>query len=411
LIQEVRLLSTWQKPIDYIVGLYYQAQQFNFEAKTLEPGYTQYVTAINGTGLPRPNGDLQYDLPMDSNGFSFQDRAIFGELTWHITPQWQATGGVRFFHQDFKSLGEAVDYYFVGTGALDYNIVNHSKVSDHILKLNTSYNFAPDQKLYVTYSEGFRRGGANALPVSGAFASQPQLLSFSPDKSKNYEIGVKGELFDRRLRYTADIFLIKWPNFQFNSFSGSAYPAVLNGTEAQSKGSELQMEFQVTRQLSGGLSYAYTEAKVLRGFTANDYAPGALLGPSPPQTIPVATIQTDARLPGTSKHSANATLNYTIPLGDAAVVLHGDVAYRSSAPAYIDPTSPFYWEIPSWVLVNSRITYDSGRNWAADMFVNNVTNRTIYSGGSGTLLTQPNLFQERYVGRPRTYGLGLHYKW
>jgi len=32
-----------------------------------------------------------------------QHRALFGELTGHVTAQWQITGGARFFKQDFES--------------------------------------------------------------------------------------------------------------------------------------------------------------------------------------------------------------------------------------------------------------------------------------------------------------------
>jgi outer membrane receptor protein involved in Fe transport len=409
-IQEVRLVSTWKKPIDYIVGVYYQDQHFNFESITTEPGYTEYVTAINGYGLPRPHGDLQYYYP-NSSGFHFQDRAIFGELTWHITPKWQATGGVRFFWQDFQNRETAYDYYAGGEPVIDLDVDNRSSVKDHILKFNTSYDFTPDLKLYATYSEGFRRGGANALPVSGTYASLPDLLNYTPDKSKNYEIGVKGLLFDRSLRYAVDVFRIDLDNFQFNSFSASAFPAVFNGTKARSKGGEFEMDYQVTHRLTLGLSYAYTDAKVLESFTVYDLAPYALVTTPPPPLVPAVTVQADSRLPVTPYNSANATVDYFIPVSSATVRLHGSVAYRDSAPAYIDQTSARYWVIPSSILVNGRITYDSGNKWAADLFVNNLTNERIYYGGFGTGQTQPNLFQQRYVGTPRTFGLGLHYTW
>jgi iron complex outermembrane receptor protein len=410
-VQEVRLVSTWQLPVDYVVGLYYQAQHFNFEARTIDPGYTDYVTAIDGYGLPRPSGDLQYFYPMSSNGFRFTDRAVFGELTWHILPQWQATGGVRFFKQDFRTLGLVYDYLFDPTGTVDLDVDNRSRASDHILKFNTSYDITPDLKLYATYSEGFRRGGSNALPLAGQFAAAPDLLNFAPDKSKNHEVGVKGQLFGRALRYTVDVFLIKLDNFQFNSFSNNGFPAVFNGTEAKSKGAELETQFQMTRQLSLGLSYAYTDAKVSKGFTINDYVPLTLIdSPDNPQLSPAASIARNARLPVTPQNSANAMVNYTIPLGSAALQLHADLAYRDSAPAYIDPTSPRYWIIPSSLVANTRLTYDSGQHWSADFFVNNLTNEVVVSGSSGTLQTLPNIFQQRYVGRPRTLGVGAHYQ-
>jgi iron complex outermembrane receptor protein len=411
-VEEVRLVSTWHEAIDYIVGLYYQAEHFNYKGVTSEPGYTQYLADTGGVGLPRPDGDIFYLQPMATNGFRFEDRAIFGELTWHITPQWQVTGGARVFHQDFTSLGQALDYYFSGTPSVDLDVENHNARTDHILKFNTSYDFTPDLKLYATYSEGFRRGGANAVPLSGSFASVPGILNYTPDKSKNFEVGVKGRLLDGALRYTADAYLIDLDNFQFNSYTGSGFAAVYNGTRARSKGAELELEYQVSRQLSLGLSYAYTEATVTEGFTIYDYANLALTtNPSNPQMLAVASIAAGARLPVTPRNTANAMVNYSVPLGSAAVQLHADVAYRGSAPAYIDSTSQYYWVIPSSIVANTRFTYVSASRWSADLFVNNLTNRIVYSGGYGPIQTLPNLLQERYVGRPRTYGVGLHYKW
>jgi iron complex outermembrane recepter protein len=405
-VQEVRLVSSWDKPIDYILGAYYQAEKLNFENASWEPGYTEYANAVGAPGLPRPNGDLQFLYPMDTNGFRFADRALFGEVTWHATTQWQLTAGARFFRQDFRTLGEALDYFYDGAGTTDLLVDNRVRVHDHIVKFNTSYDFSPNLKVYATYSEGFRRGGANQLPTDGVFASVPELLNFTPDKSKNYELGVKGLLFNGAMRYTFDVFSIKLEDFQFNSFSGSAFPAVFNGSEAKSKGAEFEAQYKLSQRLMIGLSYAYTDAKVAKGFTIFDYAAYSV-----PSLIPVASIASGARLPSTPKSSANFMFNYVIPLGGSKLNWHADMAYRSSAPGYIDVTSSRYWVIPSTFMVNTRLTYDPGQNWTVDLFVNNLTNETVLSGAFGTLQTQPNLFQGRYVGRPLGYGLGLHYKW
>ena len=410
-VQEIRLISNWDKPIDYVVGAYYQDEKYNFESRTYEPGYTEYVEAIGGFGLPRPNGDLQYIFPKNYNEFRFKDKALFGELTWHITPAWQVTGGARMFSQDFDTLGRATNYYFDGAGTLDLDVDNHSDVNDTIYKFNTSYDLSSALKIYATYSEGFRRGGANALPQDGFYASLPDYLYFDADKSANHEIGVKGDLFDRRVRFTADIFYIRLDDPQVNAVSGSAFPAVFNANEAESKGAELEVEWQASDRLSTRLAYAYTDAKMSKGVTLEDYAPGTLLNDPTPVLVPIVSIPSGVRLPATPKSSFSGSVDYALPIGGSTLGLHADAAYRGSAPGYVDQASSRCWEIPSSFVANLRASYDLRTNGSVNAFVNNVTDESVYSGSVGTLQTTPNLFQQRYVGRPRSYGLGFHYKW
>ena len=49
---------------------------------------------------------------------------------------------------------------------------SYTAISDHVIKLNSSFDLDATTKLYATYSEGFRRGGANALPTTGYVTQQ-----------------------------------------------------------------------------------------------------------------------------------------------------------------------------------------------------------------------------------------------
>ena len=419
LIEELRLVSNGTGPFSYVVGAYYQAQDYNFSSRTLTPGYSAYLSSV---GVPQNNadqGDTTYLYPFSTNGFRFRDKAVFGELTYHITPKWQVTGGVRFFWQSFTSLGQA---FAVNGGAafsidgvdatgLSLDVNNVSKVNDHIVKINSSYDFSESLKLYATYSEGFRRGGANSINSSGGYASLPVYQNFEPDVAKNYELGVKGAAFDRRLRFSADIFLIDLSNFQFSNINPSGFPVVFNGTNARSKGFEADVDARVSRALTIRASYTYTDSKVRQGFTYLDYSPGTLLiSPGAPDLVPSQTVPSGARLPQVPKHTITVGADYSIPLaGASALALHADASYKSSAAGTIDRSSVFYWTIPSSVIANARLTYDTGGALSADIFVNNLTNDTAYSGATGPQ-TVATTFSGRYVTRPRTYGVGIHYR-
>jgi outer membrane receptor protein involved in Fe transport len=403
--QEVRLVSKWQRPFDYVAGAYYQRQKYSAHIQDYEPGYTAYLEAVDGSGLPRPNGDLQYDQPRE--GFVFEDVAVFGELTAHLSPQWQVTGGVRYFWQDFEISPIAFNYFFDGAGTIDYDIKNRSEVDDYTFKLNTSYELTSDLLVYAVYSEGFRRGGANTAASDGPFATLPSLALFEPDTSKNYELGAKGTLFGGSLRFSLASYQIDLENFQFSAISGAGFPIIVNGKGARSRGLEFDSQIQLLRQLLLSFSYAYMDARTTDGFQIEDYIAGALLiDPVSPPTAPIAIVPADTRLPTVPEHSLNVAIDYLMPMVGAEVTFHADLGYRSSAPGFIDVDSDRYWKVPSQVLVNAQVDYSVNANWSVQLFATNITNDTAYSGAFGTQ-TAPNPWAGRYVVRPRTVGLGL----
>jgi iron complex outermembrane recepter protein len=402
--EEIRLVSNGSGPFSYVLGGYYQNQHYDYGALSSAPGLGTY-------SFYGPNqGDGTYSSPLGSNGFRFLDKAVFGELTYKITSNWQVTGGVRFFWQSFRSFG--LNYLYPTTPVpanIALDVDNTSKVSDHIVKANTSYDFSDNLKVYATFSQGFRRGGANVVATSGPFASLPQYQNFSPDKANNFEIGVKGKLLGGKLRYSADLFLIDLQNFQFNNPTPAGQPITNNGSAARSKGVEVEAEWRASRDLTIRASYNYTQAKVRQAFSSTDYAIYGGLDPANPDIVTSVSVAKGSKLPGVPEHTVNLGADYTVHLSDSkAIDLHADASYRSGSNATIDPSSPYFWKIPSAFIANARITYNVGQAWDVDIFVNNVTNETAFTGGSGPQ-TVPTPFAGRYVTRPRTFGAGLHY--
>jgi iron complex outermembrane receptor protein len=420
-VQELRLVSSGKNLFDYVVGGFFQKD-------TIDLLYTQSLHGIqdydNQIGQPNPStlGDEVVYYKRDSE---FTDRALFGELTAHLTSAWQATAGLRFYDQSFSN-------NFLGLLPLcgaacsatttDPTGLNTGQASDtfkgHLKKFNTSYDFTPNTKIYATYSEGFRRGGANALPLVGSFASLPEYQVFQPDFAKNYEVGVKGMLFEQRVRYSAAVYRIDLTNFQFNAYAPSAYPATYNGNSARSKGVELELHAAATKDLTLSFGYTYTDAKTTASVTKVDLVPYALIpafgGTGPTDTETIFNIPSGARLPGVPQNTATFGIDYTIPASvlanpDSTVLLHVDGAYRSSANGALDVTSVYFWEIPSSFVTNARASLGVGQHTSVDLFASNITSDTAYSGGAYAQ-TIANPYQFRTVSRPRTVGVTLRYK-
>ena len=70
---------------------------------------------------------------------------------------------------------------------------------------------ATDLMTYASYSEGFRSGLLQSPPI---YAQYPQFPSAKPDKLYNYEIGAKGDFWERRLSFDAAVYYMKWKGIQ-----------------------------------------------------------------------------------------------------------------------------------------------------------------------------------------------------
>ena len=408
-VQEMRLVSSGKNTFDYVVGAYFERQTADTTQNQWFPGVQQYYSAIGAVSENPQLGDQTLGINMNTR---FTDRAIFGELTWHVTPKWQVTAGGRYFSQSFD-VDFNEDLPFCGAtcgnalGAFEVN--NTQRERNNLFKLNTSYDLTESTKLYATYSEGFRRGGATGLPPVGIYASLPAYFTYRPDFSKNYEAGIKGSALNSRVQYTADVFVINLNDFQFDSYSPSGLPAVYNGSKARSKGVELEATAKLTQRITGSIGYSYTDAVVNQ--TTNIYDLPAFGGPGSTPVLAVA-IPDGTRLPGVPKSVVTAAIDYRLPLGQAGWSLdwHADGVYRTSSPGSIPGVYVSGWTIDSSKILNARMTLDSGKQWAFDLFGTNLTSDPAYSGAVGVQGLPLNTLNYRNVTRPRTLGITARYR-
>lgn len=407
-VQELRLVSKAGSAFDYVVGLFYQHLKEDSGELQWIPGQTQYGTLV---GNPGGNANTLGDVnAIGSTKTDFKDRAVFGELTYHVTPAWQVTGGARFFKQDF-SLNTQTAYPFCGIYCGDALgntvVVKGYSVNDHIVKLNTSYKVSTQLNVYANYAEGFRRGGSNGIPTTGSFAGNPDLLVYTPDKSKNYEIGAKGTL--GRLTYSAAVFYIDWLNFQVDATAiSSGSPIAVNGAKATSKGVELELGGPIVQGLSYQLGFSYAKAQVAQNFQVFDLTTSQEL-------VAVISGKSGDPLPNAPTTSATIALDYrhALPLPEGwDVRWHVNGAYRSSTfskLASTDPAASPPFAISSFSLWDASVNLSNRSGLYASLYAQNIFNQLAITGGQdrGSVGLRAERF---FIGRPRTIGIGLGYK-
>jgi iron complex outermembrane receptor protein len=122
--------------------------------------------------------------------------------------------------------------------------------------LTLDYQMSEDIFVYASYSRGFKAGGF----TQRIFPPEPQTPSFGPETATAWEMGVKAELLDRRLRFNAAAFTTDYSNLQVIVNEGIA-PKVRNAGRARIDGFELEMEAAPIPAIRLNASVGYLDAR------------------------------------------------------------------------------------------------------------------------------------------------------
>lgn len=414
--QEVRLVSAHGGPFSWVLGGFYNENKYNSDYAE----HTPHHPWVEFGTLPNPEA-LEYVSYINTK---VTEKAIFGEGTFKITPEWQVTAGTRYFKYTSDIAG-AVTLPLLGQ-PLDPRDRNasggHAAKSGWVWKFNTSYEFTPDFMMYATYSKGYRLGGPNRvapcpdviIPGQQIICALPDELQFGPDTTKNIEVGLRTQLFDRKLNFNFNVFHIKWDGLQVASSTlYGATGITVNGGGARSKGFETSFQLRPVPELSIQGTYSYTDAKL------TEDVPGILTIREVPGDYDTRLIQIDAldgdRLPGSAKNSGSLGATYTTPIFDGDLVANWTATYRGNVVTRLGWDRSYGEKIPSYVLHRASLSYETG-DYTFSLFANNIFDKYAVVS-SATDLSRVGVndgVRSRYhryaVANPRTFGIEARYK-
>lgn len=183
-----------------------------------------------GAYADRDDHDLSYQqkLPLRLTRTDVQlggnTSALFGQWVMPLAERWTLTLGARA-EQDKVHIDPAIG----------------SRQSDQWQRLTPKaalqYEWQPDAYLYGSYSEGFRAGGFNA------FSSAANYPGYDPEKVKTYEVGAKGWMDDKRLRYSAALYWMDVRDMQVQQMIQPGVVYITNAASARSTGLDLEAEY------------------------------------------------------------------------------------------------------------------------------------------------------------------------
>lgn len=419
--QEIRLVSIHGGPFSWVVGGFYNSMKFRSDSVERLPGFAEFAASPTGSaiyggfydGLVRPDGAEYVSFTRSKT----EEQAVFGELSFKPIPQWQITAGGRYFRYDTSITGGS-DTPMTRSGrrrmpypslTIDPSRVRSGQAGDDgfVWKFNTSFNFTPDLMAYATYSKGYRIGGVNRvvpciqpLPVGQNLCALPNELTFGPDKVKNLELGMRAQLFDRRLSTSISVFQIKWDGIQLASQTvNGAIGITANGGKAKSQGVDFTFNARITDQFTVRGNYSYLDAKL------TEDVPGLLS-----TATGSADLFSGDRLPGSAKNSGAASAVYTMPMGDNDLRLSWTATYTGGI--LTRPGARGGGErLPSYVMHRASATYSTDV-WEISLFANNIFDKYALTGVSNDLTrygqVNDGIIYRGYaqsVAQPRTMGV------
>ena len=393
--QELQVTGAlFNERLQYVLGAYY------FE----EDGTDDVFVPIYGA-LPTPAGLLA--LPLYINNFVLVDnssKAVFGQGTFDLTDQLAVTFGLRYTEDD-KSFGYR-QYISPDPGGNIAvlallgppvtvpgpagDIVLWDEVSDEFTELNIragiEYQFNDDTLLYFTYADGYKSGGFNFRYV----VPRADPLAFDPETLESFEVGVKWQGLDNRLRLNAAGFISEYGDVQIQLFETGGGPLTQNAGVADIIGVEVEVTAVPHERLLINAGFGYIDA---------EYDELNL-----PTTNVAQAISLKTKLPNTPETTVNISADYTHPLAWGSLVVRGD--YRYTDDLYNDAqNSPFLYQ-DGYHTFNASLTFSTG-NWDFSVFGTNLADkRFITSGDSNFGLG----FHEANYNRPREFGGLIRYR-
>lgn len=385
---ETRLASQTDGRLQYLAGVFYEDLSSDILQTLWWPGPDN--TNPYGTN---PGYIYEEERELDQ-------RAVFGEVSYEITPKLTATAGARLFEyrKDERLLAEG-GVYGVAFGAGTASTLA-SEQSDSSYRLSVKYAATEHSQLYASWSDGFRLGRPTAgLPpvlcdvnpadgiVDGMRITIESTRMIDSDFVDNYEIGGKFELLDRRVSLDAALYYIDWTGLPMRVRApGCARSFTTNIGEAVSKGAEVQVGWLPTPGLRLDFGGSYTSAELTQNV---------------PQLNPIPAFDGD-RLPGSPKFSANFSAQYETTIAGYESFFRADSMYVGEF--YGDLQQSPGLRAGGYAKVDARAGI-SLKNIDVELFVRNLTNEDAFTWRTiqaGTTVA--------YQLRPRTFGIHLGYR-
>lgn len=383
--QEINVISPTDRPIDWVIGGYWQRNKINVDIDQPSDGFmTDIITNNEKTGT-----------------------GVFAQLGYHVTESLKLNVGARYSTFDVTSDGSVIIGRgipvppFNGVGMQVADLSGSHDDGRGTGKVALEWTLNDDHLLYTFVAKGYKPGGFNSATDE-----------FDPETVVDFELGWKATLFDGRLRTQIGAFWNDYRDFQLDLLDANTGRVLTqNIADATVRGFEAQAQARF-----GGFGFdvglAYVDSELGRTVFINQRAlpPGTNLPQCPagaaPGTPPVCfdygpyyVSVTGRSLLYSPELTYNAGAEYTFNMGRAT--LRPRVNYSHIGTQYTNLLySPISDRLAARGLWSAQLTFDLDA-WSVEAFGTNLADEEYVSGQMGS---------SEFYGAPREYGVRASYK-
>ena len=395
---ESRWSGSFTDKVNFLAGVYLFADNLPVTVvnsnNLVELGKSPVVPANVNSPLNMENQLIQYNQKTNS-------AAAFSNVDYNILSNLTFSAGVRYQYErkifDIQPGANAAGVVYCTLGTLNgcpttwYNPSRHWDTPTPRAVL--SWQATRDVMTYVSYTRGWAAGNYNGSTSTLAAA----LVAANPETVDSYELGLKSEWFEHRLRANLAVYDEKFDNIQrtaTSAINGVHIQTLLNAASATIKGAELELAALPFEGLKLFATGGFTNA-VYNSFTttlpADTYNPVENATPTELSFANLPRWTTDG----------GGTYSFSLPGVDGKFAFTADYSWRSMQ--FGDFGNTPQEEIKAYGLLNASVSHTAGP-WTVSLWSRNLTNK--YYDEAGAIAGG---FQQ-WPGIPRTYGLTAYLK-
>jgi iron complex outermembrane receptor protein len=373
--QELRFTSPESSFVNWIAGAYFvHTERFISTGNMADTGAGVYPVyeSPRFTGN-NPSATFLADS-QNNNAW-----AVFADATFEITSQIELDTAIRYDEDTRTNTTDTPTVFLPDPSASSGEVRKHTW-SQSQPKVTLRYKPIEELTLYGGWSRGFRSGGFNQTGV-GSVARANNILGvndlFDAEVADTYEVGLKGQLLEKRISAGVSAFHTKSRNGYFFVFLAANSTQNLGNLNATYKGAEIEVSARATEHLDIFANFGYTDSKIT-----------AMADPT--------VIGNEAPL--VSRTTANLGLQYRQPVGNGLEAV-ARFDYQQIGRTWWDPYNVTSRDPLN--LVDARLGLEADR-WSITAWSKNLTDKK-YNGEFS-----PGGFLWR--AQPRRYGVDMTYR-